>query len=82
VAIQVAEQLLFQVAVVRVGRDALEVFDDVVRDLLRGLLRVLDDAVAGHVHAAPRRDADRDRHADGDEPDFRPDGHGGKAILP
>ena len=35
VAVQVAEQLLLQVAVVGVGRDALQVLGDVVRQLLR-----------------------------------------------
>ena len=34
VPVQVAEQLLLEVAVVRVGRDALQVLGDVVGDLL------------------------------------------------
>ena len=76
VPVQVAEQLLLQVAVVGVGRDALQILGDVVGQLLRAGLRVLDDAVAGQEHPPPGRHADRDRHADGDEPDLRPDGQG------
>ena len=45
VPVQVAEQLLLEVAVVGVGLDALQVLGDVVRDLLGGRLPVLDDAV-------------------------------------
>src|SRR4029079_18788081 len=60
----------------------LQILRDVVGDLLRGRLRILDDARPGERPAPERRHTDRDRHHDGDEPDLRPDGHGCVPILP
>ena len=63
VAVQVAEQLLLEVAVVGVGLDALQILGDVVGQLLGAGLGVLDDPVAGQGHAPERGHADR--HRDG-----------------
>ncbi len=53
VAVEVAEQLLLEVAVVGVGLDALQILGDVVGELLGAGLRVLDDPVAGERTCAP-----------------------------
>jgi hypothetical protein len=75
VPVQVAEQLLFQIAVVCVGRTLFRSSRDVVRDLCADVCESLMMRLRVTYMRSQDATPTATRHADGDEPDLGSDCH-------